>query len=68
MRILFILFLPFMLQVIAYVAVFAAARGGGSFMGLFSMPVAAVTVIALLSREALRRRAGSAPLNFNVSH
>ena len=43
-----VLLLPLLLQGLAYVAVFVAAQGGGSFMGLLAMPVAAVSVLALL--------------------
>lgn len=48
MRVLFGLVLPLLLQVAAYVGVFAAARGGGSFMGLVAIPVAAVSLLVLL--------------------
>lgn len=48
MRVLFGLFLPLLLQVFAYIAVFLASQGGGSFMGLLAMPVAAVSVLALV--------------------
>jgi hypothetical protein len=48
MRVLLGLVLPLLLQVVAYIVVFAAARGGGSFMGLLAMPVAAGSLAALL--------------------
>ena len=48
MRALFILVLPLLVQALAYVGVFIAARGGGSFMGLLAMPVAAAAVLGLL--------------------
>ena len=48
MRTVVILVLPLLLQVLAYVAVFFASRGGGSFMGLLAMPVASISVVALL--------------------
>jgi hypothetical protein len=48
-RLLITLVLPLALQIVAYVVVFAAARGGGSFMGLLAMPVAAVALIVLLA-------------------
>jgi hypothetical protein len=48
MRFFFGLFLPLILQVFAYVVVFMASRGGGSFMGLLAMPVAAVSLVVLL--------------------
>jgi hypothetical protein len=48
MRYLIGVYIPFLVQVIAYIAVFSASRGGGSFMGLLAMPVAACAVLALL--------------------
>lgn len=59
MRTLAIVVLPLILQVGAYVVVFIAARGGGSFMGLLAMPVAAAALIALLAHGiyAVRREA-----------
>lgn len=48
MRLLFGLLLPLVVQIIAYVIVFAAAQGGGSFMGLLAMPVAAIAFVVLL--------------------
>jgi hypothetical protein len=48
MRLLLGLFLPLLIQVFAYIAVFLASQGGGSFMGLLAMPVAAVSVLALV--------------------
>ena len=48
MRLTFGLVVPFVVQVFAYIAVFAAARGGGSFMGLLAMPVAAVAIPMLV--------------------
>lgn len=48
MRVLVLLVFPLLVQVYAYIVVFLAARGGGSFMGLLAMPVAAVSVVALL--------------------
>jgi len=48
MRIFFTFLFPFVLQIIAYILVFAAAQGGGSFMGLFAIPVSAVAIITLL--------------------
>lgn len=48
MRFFFGLFLPLLVQVFAYVVVFVASRGGGSFMGLLAMPVAAVSLLALV--------------------
>ena len=48
MRLLLGLALPLLLQILAYVGVFIAAQGGGSFMGLLAMPVAAGSVLALL--------------------
>ena len=48
MRLLVTLFFPLVLQVLAYVIVFTAARGGGSFMGLLAMPVAGAALIVLV--------------------
>ena len=48
MRLLLGLVLPLLLQIVAYVGVFAAAQGGGSFMGLLAIPVAAGSLLALL--------------------
>jgi hypothetical protein len=48
MRLLLGLVLPLLLQIGAYVGVFMAAQGGGSFMGLLAMPVAAGSFLALL--------------------
>lgn len=48
MRYLIALVIPFAVQILAFVGVFAAARGGGSFMGLVAMPVAACMVPVLL--------------------
>lgn len=48
MRTLIIVILPLLVQVYAYIVVFLSARGGGSFMGLLAMPVAAVSVVVLL--------------------
>lgn len=48
MRTVFGLVIPLVIQLIAYVAVFAASRGGGSFMGLLAIPVAAGSLIALV--------------------
>jgi hypothetical protein len=58
MRLLITLVFPLVLQILAYVVVFAAARGGGSFMGLLAMPVAAVALIVLLAHgiSAARRQ------------
>lgn len=49
MRALFGLVIPLVIQIFAYLIVFAASRGGGSFMGLLAMPVAAISLIALLA-------------------
>lgn len=48
MRVVLALLIPLALQLLLYIGVFAASRGGGSFMGLLAMPVAAVTVVMLL--------------------
>ena len=48
MRYFFGLFIPLAVQVVAYIGVFSASRGGGSFMGLLAMPVAAGAFLALL--------------------
>jgi hypothetical protein len=48
MRALFGLILPLIVQVFAYVVVFAASQGGGSFMGLVALPVAPISLITLL--------------------
>jgi len=60
MRAFAILTVPLLLQVFAYLAVFMVAQGGGSFMGLLAMPVAAVSVVVLLVHGvAAVRRPGS---------
>ena len=66
MRALLILVLPLLLQVLAYVAVFFASRGGGSFMGLLAMPVAAGSVVALLIHATASVRRGDAVLRPTV--
>ncbi|RZU02552.1 hypothetical protein [Rivibacter subsaxonicus] len=48
MRVLATFIFPLLLQVYAYIVVFMAAQGGGSFMGLLAIPVAAASVLALL--------------------
>lgn len=60
MRVLVLLVFPLLVQVYAYIVVFLAARGGGSFMGLLAIPVAAVSVVALLVHgvTAVRRDGG----------
>lgn len=62
MRLFFGLFLPLLLQVFAYIAVFVASRGGGSFMGLLAMPVAAASLLALLL-VGFQGARGSRPLS-----
>ena len=66
MRTLVILVLPLLLQVLAYIVVFFASRGGGSFMGLLAMPVAAVSVVALLVHATASVRRGDAVLRPTV--
>jgi len=61
MRLLVILLLPLLLQVSAYLVVFQAAQGGGSFMGLLAIPVAAASGIALLAHGISSAR-GMAPM------
>ncbi len=58
MRALVIVVLPLLVQVYAYIVVYMAASSGGSFMGLFAMPVAAASVVALLAHSisSVRRR------------
>jgi len=65
-RALLILVLPLLLQVLAYVAVFFASRGGGSFMGLLAMPVAAASVVVLLVHATGSVRRGDAVLRPTV--
>ena len=48
MRLLLGLILPLVLQVFAYMIVFIASRGGGSFVGLLAIPVAAISLFVLL--------------------
>ena len=60
MRALVIVVLPLVVQVYAYIVVFLSARGGGSFMGLLAMPVAAVSVVALLVHALTSLRRGGA--------
>lgn len=49
MRLLLGLIVPLILQLLAFVVVFVASRGGGSFMGLLALPVAPVALLALLA-------------------
>ncbi len=58
MRALVIVVLPLLVQVYAYIVVYLAASSGGSFMGLFAMPVAAASLVALLAHgiSTVRRR------------
>lgn len=58
MRVFVIVLFPLLMQVFAYIVVFLAARGGGSFMGLLAMPVAAASVIALLVHGTVAVRRG----------
>ncbi len=51
-----VLLLPLLVQALAYVGVFMAAQGGGSFMGLLAMPVAAVSVLAVLGNGVVAMR------------
>lgn len=44
-----VLLLPLLVQAFAYAVVFLAAQGGGSFMGLLAMPVAALSLVVLLA-------------------
>jgi hypothetical protein len=48
MRYMLALGFPFLVQVMAFLIVFAASRGGGSFMGLLAIPVAAVAIPSLI--------------------
>jgi hypothetical protein len=66
MRALVILVLPLLLQVLAYIVVFFASRGGGSFMGLLAMPVAAVSVVALVVHATASVRRGDTVLRPTV--
>jgi hypothetical protein len=59
MRVLVVLVLPLLIQVLAYVGVFMAAQGGGSFMGLLAMPVAAASAVALLIHGGVAARSQS---------
>jgi hypothetical protein len=58
MRALVIVVFPLLVQVYAYIVVYMAASSGGSFMGLFAMPVAAASLVALLAHgiSTVRRR------------
>jgi len=49
MRFLWVVALPLLVQIAAYVIVFIAATGGGSFMGLLAMPVSVLALLALLT-------------------
>lgn len=62
MRALVIVALPLLVQVWAYIVVFLSARGGGSFMGLLAMPVAAASVLALLVHGLTAARRGGGVL------
>ncbi len=55
-----VLLLPLLVQALAYVGVFMAAQGGGSFMGLLAMPVAAVSVLAVLGNGIVAMRSRQA--------
>jgi hypothetical protein len=48
MRYLVALGFPLLIQVMAFIIVFAASRGGGSFMGLLAIPAAAVAIPLLI--------------------
>jgi hypothetical protein len=60
-KLLVILLIPLLLQVSAYLVVFQAAQGGGSFMGLLAIPAAAASGIALLGHGISSVR-GMAPM------
>lgn len=47
-RFLIVLVLPLLVLAGAYIVVFYAASGGGSFMGLLAMPVAGMTLLVVL--------------------
>lgn len=66
MRTVVILVLPLLAQDFAYIVVFLAARGGGCFMGLLAMPVAAVSVVAPLVDAIASVRRGGAVLRPTV--
>jgi hypothetical protein len=63
MRVLLIVVLPLLVQVYAYIVVFLSAQGGGSFMGLLAMPVAAASFVALLVHGITSVRRGGAVLS-----
>ncbi|WP_341887248.1 hypothetical protein [Variovorax sp. YR752] len=57
MRLLLIFFVPLVAQVFAYIVVFLAAQGGGSFMGLLALPASVASVIALFAHGISSARA-----------
>lgn len=57
MRLVLIVVLPLLLQVFAYIIVFGASHGGGSFTGLLALPVSGASVIALLAHGISSARA-----------
>lgn len=57
MRLLLIFFLPLLAQAFAYMVVFMAAQGGGSFMGLLALPASVVSVVALFAHGISSARA-----------
>ncbi|MCP5281567.1 MAG: hypothetical protein H6930_08295 [Rhodoferax sp.] len=58
MRMFFGLVVPLVIQIFAFIAVFIASRGGGSFMGLLALPVAPLSLLALLGLGINGIRAG----------
>jgi hypothetical protein len=58
MRMFFGLVVPLLMQIFAFIAVFVAAQGGGSFMGLLALPVAPLSLLALLGLGINGIRAG----------
>ena len=72
MRLVLIVILPLLLQVFAYIIVFVASRGGGSFTGLLALPVSGAAVIALLahgisSARAQRPVAGAMSISLGIA-
>jgi len=67
MRVFFGIVVPLVIQIFAFIAVFIASRGGGSFMGLLALPVAPLSLLALLGLGINGIRAGKPLANVAAS-
>jgi hypothetical protein len=66
MRLFVTLAFPLVLQIFAFIGVFLAAQGGGSFMGLFALAVAPVAVLALLVHGFIAARGRGSALTASL--